>query len=199
MQMVAPAARRQSDGGAFTIHVPPKSCPEASPADSQDSWSRQNTTREAVPAKPTVGNAYRSRDERIPVTEEQWSRKGDAAERISNCGLRRSVKTGGTKGRDAMIVFEGTGAIISDSDLATGGTAEIDLDGEVDRTAGPYPDEHGSKDWESFWRNHRLDDGRLAEGSEIALTHLRVFRYPPSLRGLWGTMARPGPTTVPSG
>lgn len=98
-----------------------------------------------------------------------------------------------------MIGVEATGAIIPRYQLVTVGTAEIDLDGELDRTAVPYPDEDEPKGWESFWHNHRLDDGRLGRKRNRSHSTDGVSITPPSRRGLWGTMARPGAMTVPSG
>ena len=145
--------------------------------------------QEAVPAKLEVWDDYGSPVERVPVTDERWAWKGDWTERISNWGPQHTVKTSGTKGSEATIAFEGTGAIISGFYLPTGGTADIYLDGELDRTVDVYPDENRPKGWESVWHDYRLDDGQHtlrvvvrgetypgSAGSDIALSHLVVFR-----------------------
>lgn len=146
-------------------------------------------TQEAVPAAFEIWDDYGSPVERIPVTDERWSWKGDWERTESRWGPRHVVLTSGDQGAEATIEFEGTGAIISGFYLPTGGKAEIHLDGELDRTVDVYPDEDRPKGWESVWHDYGLEDGKhslrivvLGEpygdsaGTDIALTHLVVFQ-----------------------
>ena len=146
-------------------------------------------TQEAVPAAFETWDDYGSPVERIPVTDERWSWRGDWERTESRWGPRHTVLTSGDQGAEATIEFEGTGAIISGFYLPTGGKAEIHLDGELDRTVDVYPDEDRPKGWESVWHDYGLEDGThslrivvLGEpygdsaGTDIALTHLVVFQ-----------------------
>ena len=128
-----------------------------------------------IPSEAALSKGCGSPDEETPVTDEQWSRKGDVAENTSNWGVRRTINTSGTGGPDAMIAFEGTSTIISGFNLATGSTAGCNLDGELDRTAGPYSDEDGPRAGNraattTVWMTAGSD------GSEITLSHPMVFR-----------------------
>ena len=146
-------------------------------------------TQEAVPAELAIWDDYGSPVERVPVDDPRWSWKGNWSESRSNWGARQTIKTSGSKGAEASIDFEGTGAIVSGYYLPTGGTADIYLDGELNRTVDVYPDEDRPKGWESVWHDYRLEDGKHtlrvvvrgepypgSDGSDIALTHLVVFR-----------------------
>ena len=146
-------------------------------------------TQEAVPAEFETWDDYGSPVERVPVTDPRWSFKGDWEDTTSRWGPQHTVRTSGSKGAEAQIDFEGTGAIVSGFYLPSGGMADIYLDGELDRTVDVYPDEDRPKGWESVWHNYRLEEGRHSvrvvvrgeiypgsSGSDIALTHLVVFR-----------------------
>ena len=146
-------------------------------------------TQEAVPAEFETWDDYGAPVERVPVTDPRWSFKGEWEDTTSRWGPRHTVRTSGSKGAEAQIDFEGTGAIVSGFYLPSGGTADIYLDGELDRTVDVYPDEDRPKGWESVWHNYRLEEGRHSvrvvvrgetypgsSGSDIALTHLVVFR-----------------------
>lgn len=146
-------------------------------------------TQDAVPAKLEIWDDYGSPVERVPVTDQRWSWKGDWEDTTSNWGPRHTIRTSDRKGAEATIDFEGTGAVISGFYLPSGGTADIYLDGELNRTVDVYPDENSPKGWESVWHNYRLEEGKHSlrvvvrgepypgsKGSDIALTHLVVFR-----------------------
>ena len=148
--------------------------------------------QDPVPAELAVWDDYGSPVERIPVTDARWSWQGDWKRSDSNWGPRHAVKTSGSRGAEAAIAFKGTGAILSGFYLPTGGKAEIYLDGELNRTVDVYPDEDRPKGWESVWHDYDLEDGKHAlrvvvlgepygdsAGSDVALTHLIVFRKPP--------------------
>ena len=108
---------------------------------------------------------------------------------ISNWGPEHTVRSSDQKGAEATIEFEGTGAVVTGYYLPSGGTADVYLDGELNRTVDVYPDEDAPKGWESVWHNYRLEDGAHtlrvvvrgetypgSTGSDIALSHLVVFR-----------------------
>lgn len=146
-------------------------------------------TQDPVPAKLEIWDDYGSPAERVPVTDARWSWKGDWNARTSHWGPQHTVRTSSTEGSEATIEFEGTGAIVSGFYLPSGGKADIYLDGELDRTVDVYPDEDRPKGWESVWHDYRLEEGKHelrivvrgepypgSTGSDIALTHLLVFR-----------------------
>ena len=146
-------------------------------------------TQDAVPAEFEIWDDYGSPAERVPVSDRRWSWKGNWEETHSDWGPRHTVKTSGSKGSEASIEFEGTGAIVSGFYLPSGGKADIYLDGELNRTVDVYPDEDRRKGWESVWHDYQLEDGNHSlrvvvrgepypgsAGSDIALTHLVVFR-----------------------
>ena len=85
--------------------------------------------------------------------------------------------------------FEGTGVIVVGPYLPDGGTANIYLDGNLDRTVDVYSDEDARKGAESVWHKFGLPLGAhtvkvevLGEpfgdsaGSQVILTDLIVFR-----------------------
>lgn len=142
-----------------------------------------------VPATLDVWDDYGSPVERIPVTDQRWTLEGDWENRTSKWGPEHAVGTSSSRGAEATIEFEGTGAIISGSYLPTGGEADIYLDGQLDRTVDVWSDEDQPKGWEAVWHNYWLEDDRHtlrfvvrgepypeSTGSDIALTHLVVFR-----------------------
>ena len=115
--------------------------------------------------------------------------RGRRQDTISNWGPQHTIRASSSKGDEATIEFEGTGAIVSGFYLPIGGKADIYLDGELDRTVDVYPDEDRPKGWESVWHDYRLGGGKHtlrivvrgepypgSAGSDIALTHLVVFR-----------------------
>ncbi len=141
----------------------------------------------------------------VPVQLELWDDYGDPVERVSvddprwafigdwepgRWGARRT----GANGAEASIGFEGTGAILGGTYLASGGTAEIYLDGELHRTVDVYSDEAGDKYGESVWHVFGLEDaehrvrivvkgepyrgigGEESNGTDISLSYLVVFR-----------------------
>lgn len=145
--------------------------------------------QDAVPPEFESWDDYGSPVERVPVTDPRWSWDGNREDRISNWGPQHTVRTSGSTGSEAMIEFEGTGAIISGYYLPSGGTADIYLDGQLNRTVDVYPDENAPKGWESVWHDYGLEDGNHtlrvvvrgetypgSTGSDIALSHLVVFR-----------------------
>ncbi len=146
-------------------------------------------TQAAVPPELEIWDDYGSPVERVPVTDPRWSWQGSWEDRTSSWGPQHTVRASSRKGAEATIEFEGTGAIVSGYYLPSGGTADIYLDGELNRTVDVYPDEDQPKGWESLWHDYRLEDGKHtlrvvvrgetypgSTGSDIALSHLVVFR-----------------------
>jgi hypothetical protein len=87
-----------------------------------------------------------------------------------------------------------SGVILGGTYLTSGGTADIYLDGELHGTVDVYSDEDGNKYGESVWHVFGLTDsehevrvvvkgepyvgmdGDRSSGTDIALSHLVVFR-----------------------
>ena len=132
---------------------------------------------------------YGSLKEQIAFDDDRWKWTGDwkrtaitlwRTERVSNIA--------GQGGAEAEISFAGTGASVTGILLPNGGTAEVHLDGELDRTIDVYPDESMAKARESLWHSFGLENKRhdlrivvLGEpygestGSDISITGLQVF------------------------
>lgn len=132
---------------------------------------------------------YGSLKEQIAFDDDRWKWTGDwkrtaitlwRTERVSNIT--------GQGGAEAEISFAGTGASVTGILLPNGGTAEVHLDGELDRTIDVYPDESMAKARESLWHSFGLENKRhdlrivvLGEpygestGSDISITGLQVF------------------------
>ena len=122
-------------------------------------------TQDAVPAELEVWDDYGSPVKRLPVTDATWSWKGSWSETHSNWGPRHAVRTSASKGSEASIEFEGTGAIISGFYLPTGGKADIYLDGELNRTVDGYPDEDRPKRREPYGMTSGLRTARTHSAS----------------------------------
>jgi hypothetical protein len=71
----------------------------------------------------------------------------------------RDAKASSTKGAEAEIAFNGTGAIVTGPYLPNGGTAQVYLDGKLDRTVDVYPDEDNTKSGEAVWHAFGLKNG----------------------------------------
>lgn len=145
--------------------------------------------QDAVPAELDIWDDYGSPVERIAVTDPRWSWKGEWAELTMARRRSATVKTSSQKGAEALVEFDGTGAIIAASYLPTGGQADIYLDGELAGTVDAYSDEDRLKRSDSLWHDYYLEDGKHtlrvvvrgepyagSQGSEISLLDLVVFR-----------------------
>ena len=73
-------------------------------------------------------------------------------------GGRKSRPHESRKGAEAVVSFDGTGAIITGSYLPSGGKADVYLDGKLDRTVDVYPDEDHSKGGEAVWHAFGLKE-----------------------------------------
>ena len=145
--------------------------------------------QDAIPAKLDIWDDYGSPVERIAVTDPRWSWKGEWAESAMRRRSTYTVKTSSQEGAEALIEFEGRGAIITASFLPTGGQADIYLDGELAGSVDAYPDEDSFKRSDSLWHDYYLEDGKHtlrvvvrgepyqgSAGSDIQLVDLVVFR-----------------------
>jgi hypothetical protein len=140
-------------------------------------------------AKLDLWDNYGSPVERVPSSDARWSWKGEWKK---NAGGGRGMRNGSvssTKGAEATITFNGTGAIVTGPYLPTGGKAEVYLDGKLDRTVDVYPDEDRTKGGEAVWHSFGLKNGphtiRLvvvgepatgSNGTDIEIEDLVYFR-----------------------
>ena len=145
-------------------------------------------TQKPQPAEVELWDDFGTPVERVSIEDPRWTFSGEW-----ESGQRRGRRTS-TKGAEASIAFEGTGAIIVGTYMPSGGTADIYLDGELNRTVDVYSDEPASKGSESVWHVFGLEDGghrlRLvvrgepyrgergeeSTGTDIALSNLVVFK-----------------------
>jgi hypothetical protein len=155
---------------------------------SVDGDSIEVKTQRPIPVEIELWDDFGTPVERVPVDDPRWTFSDDWE------GEPRRGRRTGTKGAEATIGFEGTGAIIAGTYLPSGGTAEIYLDGELHSTVDVYPDEGAPKGAESVWHAFGLEDGehRLrvvvrgeayrdgsgggSTGTDISLSYLVVFR-----------------------
>ena len=147
-------------------------------------------TQAPKPAPFEIWDDYGSPVERIPYDDPRWSWRGDWSEKTEEVwGHPRVSQWSNVQGAEVTIRFEGTGAILTGWYLATGGLADVYLDGELSKTVDVYPDEPNIKLEESVWHAFGLDDTehelRLvvrgepypeSQGADICITSLSVFR-----------------------
>jgi hypothetical protein len=144
-------------------------------------------TQEFRSASLEVWDDYGSPVERVPVDDARWT---FASAWKRNDGARWT----GTAGAEASIAFQGTGVILGGTYLPSGGTADIYLDGKLDRTVDVYSDGETDRSEESVWHafgltngEHRLRvvvrgepyrgrSGEKSNGTDILLSYLLVFR-----------------------
>jgi hypothetical protein len=139
--------------------------------------------------KLELWNDFDSPVERIAVSDSRWTWKGDWKTGTEKWAGLAKPKVSETKGAEATIAFEGTGAIVTGFYLPNGGQADVYLDGKLNRTVDVYPDEAGVKGGEDVWHAFGLEKQRHtirlivkgepypgSEGNEIALNDLVVFR-----------------------
>jgi hypothetical protein len=127
---------------------------------------------------------YGKVSERVSADDPRWSWRG--AWRKDE---KRPTRTASEKGAEASVSFTGAGAIVVGPYLATGGKADVYLDGRLDRTVDVNSDEKGSKGGEAVWHTFGLKNGRHTvrivvrgepyadrQGTEVAIEDLVVFR-----------------------
>ena len=139
-------------------------------------------TQKASPAKIELWDDYGTPVERVAVSDPRWNWQGSWRD-------DKRIRLAAEKGAEASIEFEGTGAILVGPYLPDGGTADVYLDGKLDRTVDVFPDEKARKGGESVWHAFRLKPGKHtlrivvrgepyvgATGANIAIEDLVVFR-----------------------
>jgi hypothetical protein len=141
-------------------------------------------------AKLELWDNYGSPVERVPSSDARWSWKGEWAKPpAGGRGGARDARVSSKKGAEAEIAFNGTGAIVTGPYSPNGGTAQVYLDGKLDRTVDVYPDEDNTKGGEAVWHAFGLKNGphtiRLvvlgepangSKGANIEIEDLVYFR-----------------------
>lgn len=146
-------------------------------------------TQSPKPVQAPLWDDYGSPVERVRFDDPRWGWKGNWSSRTGDSGGGSRTRISSEKGAEASITFEGTGAIISGYYLPAGGTADVYLDGKLDRTVDVYPDENNRKGGEAVWHAFGLKNGRHAlrlvvrgerypgsSGAEISIDDLVIFR-----------------------
>ena len=133
---------------------------------------------------------YGSPVERIKSNDARWQWKGQWGEKKQEKRADvRVTKSTAQKGAEAVISFEGTGAIVSGPYLPAGGKAAVYLDGKQDRVVDVCSDEDQAKIGESVWHVFGLRNGKHtirvvvagepgpgSKGNDVAIEDLVVFR-----------------------
>jgi hypothetical protein len=138
--------------------------------------------QKARPAKLELWDDYGSPVERVPVSDARWKWNGEWRN-------DKAMRSTAAKGAEAVISFEGTGAMIVGPYLPNGGKADVYLDGKLHSTVDVYPDETARKGDESVWHAFRLRNGKHevklvvrgenypgSSGAEIGIQDLVIFR-----------------------
>lgn len=112
-------------------------------------------TQQPKAAKAEFWDDYGSPVERIAASDSRWTFTGEW-----RTDPKRPTRTSSTKGAAAAITFEGTGAIVTGPYLLTGGTLDVYLDGNLDRTLDVFSDEKGMRGGESVWHAFGLKNGK---------------------------------------
>ncbi len=142
-----------------------------------------------VPATLQSWTDHGSVKEQILFNDSRWQWRGDWNHKtIKIWRYEHSSSFSNTKNAEALITFEGTGAVITGILLANGGLADVYLDGKYSRTIDVYPDEDNAKPKESIWHQFGLQDKehtlRLvvrgeaypeSQGAEISISSLLVY------------------------
>ena len=113
--------------------------------------------QQAEPAELQVWDDYGSPVERIPVADSRWNWRGSWQAHLitDRRGTEWAGRLASSKGAEATISFEGTGAIVTGPYLPAGGSAEVYLDGELHKRVDVYPDEDNRKYGDSVWHGPR--------------------------------------------
>jgi hypothetical protein len=91
--------------------------------------------------------------ERVSCDDARWKWTGDWKREVSaKVGAERAASS---KGDEVTIEFSGTGAILCGPYVPDGGTADVFIDGKLDRTIDVLDDDGRRKVLESVW--HRFD------------------------------------------
>jgi hypothetical protein len=129
--------------------------------------------------------------ERIRTSDARWSWKGawKESEAKRRDGSPRGVKTASDKDAEATLAFQGSGVMISGAYLPAGGTADVYLDGKLNRRIDVYSDGDGARAGNAVWhtwglknRQHtvrlvvRGEPFRDSKGTNISIDDAIVFR-----------------------
>ncbi len=140
--------------------------------------------REETPVAPKleVWDDYGSPVERIGRADARFAFRGEWSE-------GKNYRAASSRGAEVVVRFEGTGAILVGPYLPDGGTADVYLDGKLDRTVDVYPDEDATKNSDAVWHRFRLRPGKHelrlvvrgepfpgSRGTTIGIEDLVVFR-----------------------
>ncbi|MFN0167900.1 MAG: ADP-ribosylglycohydrolase family protein [Bryobacteraceae bacterium] len=139
-------------------------------------------TQTPVPAKLEVWDDYGSPVERVAASDPRWKWAGSWRQ-------SQNARVAGGRGASAETVFEGSGVIVAGQYLATGGKADVFLDGKLVQTVDAYPDEGATKGGDSLWHAFGLPATRHAvrivvrgepypgsKGTDVSISDLVVFR-----------------------
>jgi ADP-ribosylglycohydrolase len=141
------------------------------------------------PPKLELWDNFGSPEERIAVSDSQWAWRGDWRTGNDKWAGLSHPKVSETRGAEASIAFEGTGAIVTGFYLPNGGRADVYLDGKLNRTVDVYPDEDNVKGGEDIWHVFGLKQQQHSvrvvvkgepypgsSGRQVALSDIVVFR-----------------------
>jgi hypothetical protein len=125
--------------------------------------------------------------ERIGSRDGRWTWRGNWTEAVSTKSGPEKISS--DKGAEASVDFEGTGVMVVGPYLAEGGTADVYIDGKLDRSIDVCSDEKLRKAFENVYHNFYLPPGRHtlrlvvrgerfkdSGGSEVRLGELVVLR-----------------------
>ena len=133
---------------------------------------------------------YGSPAEEIKVDNAAWTFNGEwEPTEAEQRGVVYQGRRSGTKGAEAKVSFQGTGAILSGPLMARGGMADLYLDGELHSATDVYSDADNTRMSEAVWHVFGLPAGdhklRLVvrgeappggQGTDVTLENLIVFR-----------------------
>lgn len=143
-----------------------------------------------IPAELEIWDDYGSPAERIGTDDARWTWEGPWKKEDADVwGRPAELRSTSEKGAVATVSFEGTGAVVVGPYLPDGGTLDVYLDGEFQRTVDAYSDEADGKGGESIWHvlglnggNHTIKLETKGEpygdsaGSKVVIRDLVVFR-----------------------
>jgi hypothetical protein len=125
--------------------------------------------------------------ERIACDDPRWKWTGPWKRDVAKKSGAEMVAS--EKAAEASIDFDGTGACLCGPYVGAGGTADVYVDGTLDRTIDVWPDDGQRKAMEDVWHRFDLPPGkhslrvivrgerfRESTGSEIRIHDLIVYR-----------------------
>jgi len=139
-----------------------------------------------------VWDDYGSPAERVGSADSRWQFQGawKTESKMQRGGLGDDhTRYTSEKGAEAVITFEGTGAIVTGPYLSNGGKLDAYLDGQPQGTRDVYSDETESKTGEAVWHAFGLKNGKHtvrlvvrgepgpgSPGSAVGIEDVVVFR-----------------------